>query len=173
MLAQRPDSVPRPLTTSVEWTGRGYKGEILWDDPWFLDTDNELKARLSALTFDFDGYSKFEYGGRIDLSRKFSKFYQAGVVISYREVKLQNIDIEPQFVGPHKYTVGSVGFTHTLDMRDNKVLPLDSEEILGHTRSRDKQLLLVDDADHDHLLDRKEVWAALDQFLDRVAPDRR
>ncbi|MFL6542558.1 MAG: outer membrane protein assembly factor [Chthoniobacterales bacterium] len=113
----------RPLTTSVEWTGRGYKGEILWDDPWFLDTDNELKARLSALTFDFDGYSKFEYGGRIDLSRKFSKFYQAGVVISYREVKLQNIDIEQQFVGPHKYTIGSVGLTHTLDLRDNKVLP--------------------------------------------------
>src|SRR5437764_4630029 len=40
----------RPLTTSVEWTGRGYKGEILWDEPWFFDTDNEFKARLSALT---------------------------------------------------------------------------------------------------------------------------
>lgn len=113
----------RPLTTSVEWTGRGYKGEILWEDPWFLDSDFGLKARLSALTFNFDGYSKFEFGGRIDLTRKFSKFYQAGIVVSQRRVNLQNVDIEPQFVGQRRYTVGSLGFTQTLDLRDSKVLP--------------------------------------------------
>jgi outer membrane protein assembly factor BamA len=107
----------------VEWTGRGYKGEILWEDPWLFDSDYALKARLSALTFDFDGYSKFEYGGRVDISRKFSKFYQAGIVYSERRVNLQNVDIEPQFVGAHHYNVGSFGFTQTLDLRDSKVLP--------------------------------------------------
>jgi uncharacterized protein len=57
--------------------------------------------------------------------------------------------------------------------RDGKLPPADSEAILAAASSRDKQLLVVDDADHDHLLDHKEVWTALDQFLDRVAPERR
>ncbi|HJT82611.1 MAG TPA: POTRA domain-containing protein, partial [Chthoniobacterales bacterium] len=29
----------RPLTTSAEVTGRGYKGEILWEDPFFFDSE--------------------------------------------------------------------------------------------------------------------------------------
>jgi outer membrane protein assembly complex protein YaeT len=113
----------RPLTTSAEWNQRGYKGEILWEDPYFFDSDFAFKARLSALTFDFDGYSKFETGGRLDLSRKFSKFYEAGVVINSRRVSLNNIDIEPQLIGDRKYFVTSFGFTQTLDLRDSKVLP--------------------------------------------------
>jgi outer membrane protein assembly factor BamA len=113
----------RPLTTSVEWNQRGYKGEILWEDPYFFDTDFAFKARLSALTFDFDGYSKFEFGGRTDLSRKFSKFYNAGVVVQARRVNVTGVDIEPQFVGMRHYVVTSLGFTQTFDLRDNKTLP--------------------------------------------------
>src|SRR5205823_1507221 len=60
----------RPLTTSVEINQRGYKGEIVWDHPFLFDTEFALKERLSALTFDFDGYSKFELGERLELSRK-------------------------------------------------------------------------------------------------------
>src|SRR4051794_3618389 len=66
----------RPLTTSLEYSGRGYKGEILYEDPWLFDTDLHLKFHLYALTFDYEGYSKFEAGSRIDLSRKFSKHYE-------------------------------------------------------------------------------------------------
>src|SRR5438477_13790 len=43
----------RPLTTSVEINQRGYKGEMLWEDPFLFDTEFGFKARLSALTFDF------------------------------------------------------------------------------------------------------------------------
>ncbi len=113
----------RPLTTSAEWNQRGYKGEILWEDPYFFDTDFDFKARLSALTFDFDGYSKFELGGRVDLSRKFSKFYTAGVVISERRVSISDVGIEPQLVGDRKYYVSSLGFTQSLDLRDSKTVP--------------------------------------------------
>jgi outer membrane protein insertion porin family len=113
----------RPLTTSVEWNQRGYKGEILWEDPYFFDTDFAFKARLSALTFDFDGYSKFEVGGRLDLSRKFSKFYEAGVVVSSRRVNLNSIDVEPELVGKTNYFITSLGLTQTLDLRDSKVIP--------------------------------------------------
>jgi alpha-beta hydrolase superfamily lysophospholipase len=54
--------------------------------------------------------------------------------------------------------------------RDHKLPPADSQAILQAAPARDKKLVLVDGADHDNLLDRKETWAALDQFLDRVSP---
>jgi alpha-beta hydrolase superfamily lysophospholipase len=57
--------------------------------------------------------------------------------------------------------------------RDSKIPPADSQAILGRALSRDKQLVIIDDADHDHLLDHKEAWAALDQFVDRVGPVNR
>ena len=38
-------------------------GEILFEDPYLFDTDYHLKLRLSALTFDFEGYS--EEGGEL------------------------------------------------------------------------------------------------------------
>ncbi len=113
----------RPLTTSAEYTTRGYKGEILWEDPYFLDSDFGFKARVSAVTFDFDGYSKFELGGRVDLTRKFSKFYEAGIVVSARRVNLTNVDIDPTLVGDKDYFVTSIGLTQTLDLRDSKVIP--------------------------------------------------
>lgn len=113
----------RPLTTSVEYSQRGYKGEILWQDPYFLDTDFRLKAKLSALTFDFDGYSKFEFGGRIDFTRQLSKHYEVGLVFSARRVNLTSVDIDSALVGDTKYFVSSIGLTQTLDLRDSKVIP--------------------------------------------------
>jgi outer membrane protein assembly factor BamA len=112
----------RPLTTSVEINERGYKGEVLWEDPFLFDTEFAFKARVSALTFDFDGYSKFELGGRIDLSRKITKQYEAGVTFSGRHVEVTSADIAPQFVGPTSYFVNTVGFTETLDLRKSPLV---------------------------------------------------
>src|SRR4051794_33298900 len=39
----------RPISTLAEWSQRGYKWEILWEDPYFFDTDFGFKAKLSAL----------------------------------------------------------------------------------------------------------------------------
>src|SRR6202011_5921038 len=58
----------RPLTTSLEVSQRGYKGEVLYEDPFFFDTDFSFKNRAAALTFAFDGYSKFEVGDRVELT---------------------------------------------------------------------------------------------------------
>ncbi|MEP7078263.1 MAG: BamA/TamA family outer membrane protein [Chthoniobacterales bacterium] len=114
----------RPLTTSVEYSQRGYKGEVLWDDPWFLNSDFGFKFHLSALTFDYDGYTKFELGGRIDLTRKFGKHYEAGLVFSERHVEVTTSDIFPPILlGQTSYFVSSIGFTQTLDLRDSKVIP--------------------------------------------------
>src|SRR5436190_7052322 len=113
----------RPLTTSAEWSGRGYKGEILWEDPYFFDSDFGFKARLAALTFDYYGYSKFEVGTRFDLTRKFSKQYEVGLVLTERHVEITSADIAPIFLGDTSYFVSSIGLTQSLDLRDSKVNP--------------------------------------------------
>jgi outer membrane protein insertion porin family len=122
----------RPLTTSIEITGRGYKGEILWDDPHFFESDIELKIRLSAFTFDFDGYSKFEIGARTEFSYNITKQYQVGVFGSERRVEIVDNDIKDKFIGDSKYFISSIGFFHTLDLRDSPVVPTRGL-ILGQT----------------------------------------
>lgn len=112
----------RPITTSAEYSSRGYKGEILWEDPYFFDTDYALKARLYALTFDFDGYEKIEAGARIDFSRKFTKQYQAGFVAQSRHVEITSAAIPEEFLGRTSYQVNSFGFTQTLDMRKSPLV---------------------------------------------------
>jgi len=53
----------RPLTTSFEINQRGYKGEILWEDPFLFDTEFAFKARLSALTFDLTATPSSSWAG--------------------------------------------------------------------------------------------------------------
>jgi outer membrane protein insertion porin family len=109
----------RPLTTSVEVSQRSYKGEILYEDPFFFDTDFAFKARLAAFTFDFDGYSKFELGGRLELTRKITKYDEAGLIIAVRHVKITDATIRPIFLGDQSYLVNTLGFTNTFDMRES------------------------------------------------------
>lgn len=113
----------RPLTMSAEWNERGYKGELLWEDPYFFDTEFGFKAKLAALTFDYDGYSKFEVGTRFDLTRKLSKQYELGLVLTERHVEVTSASIDPIFLGRTSYFVSSVGLTQSLDLRDSKVNP--------------------------------------------------
>ncbi len=110
----------RPLTTSVEVSQRSYKGEILYEDPFFLDTDFFFRARLAAFTFAYDGYTKFELGGRFELTRKITKYDEVGLTVAARHVKITNSEIKPTFLlGPKDYVVNTVGLTNTLDMRQS------------------------------------------------------
>jgi outer membrane protein insertion porin family len=122
----------RPLITSIEVTERGYKGEILWDDPHFFESDVELKIRLSAFTFDYEGYSKFEIGARTEFSYNITKKYQVGVFGSERRVEIVSADIKDKFLGDTNYFVSSIGFFHTLDLRDSPIVPTRGL-ILGQT----------------------------------------
>jgi outer membrane protein assembly factor BamA len=101
---------------------RGYRGEILYEDPYLFDTENELRVRLSALTFDFDGYDKFELGARIELSRQLTKSYLAGAFVTSRYVKVTDAEIRPEFLGRTSYQVNSLGLMQTLDMRDSPLV---------------------------------------------------
>lgn len=112
----------RPLTTSVEVSQRGYKGEIMYEDPFLFDTDFDFKNRIAALTFDFDGYSKFELGDRIELTRKITKYYEAGLIFAARHVDITNASIADRFLGQTSYFVNTVGYTQTLDFRENPLV---------------------------------------------------
>lgn len=109
----------RPLTTSIEVSQRAYRGEILYEDPFFLDTDFSFRARLAAINFRFDGYTKFELGGRLELTRKITKHDEAGVTFAVRHVKIIDAEIKPIFLGDENYLVNTLGFTNTLDMRES------------------------------------------------------
>ncbi|HEY1769819.1 MAG TPA: BamA/TamA family outer membrane protein [Chthoniobacterales bacterium] len=110
----------RPITTSVEWSERGYKGDILFEDPYFYNTGFGLQERLSALTYDYNGYSKFELGSRLTLSRKiFDDKYSFGLIVSDRHVEVTDATIEPALLGRTSYFISAIGFTQTLDLRKN------------------------------------------------------
>src|SRR5467141_359398 len=110
----------RPLTASIEVSQRSYRGDILYEDPFFFDTDFYFKARGSAFTFDYDGYTKFEVGGRFELSRKITKNDEAALILSIRHVKITDSEIRPDFLlGPREYQVDTIGLSNTLDMRES------------------------------------------------------
>jgi outer membrane protein assembly complex protein YaeT len=112
----------RPLTTSVEVSQRGYKGEVVYEDPYLFDTDFSFKNRAAALTFDYDGYSKFELGDRIELTRKITKQYEAGLVFAARHVDITSTSIASRFLGNTSYFVDSIGFAQTLDLRESPLV---------------------------------------------------
>lgn len=110
----------RPLTATIEVSQRSYRGEILYEDPFFFDTDFVFTARAFALTFDYDGYTKFELGGRFELSRKITKYDEASLTFSARHVKITDSQIRPSFLlGPENYQVDTIGLTNTLDLRES------------------------------------------------------
>ena len=112
----------RPITTSVEYTQRSYKGEILYEDPYLFNTDFALQLRLAALTFDFVGYSKFEVAGRVALSRQITDKYSIGFVYSARHVEITDASIKQPLLGPTSYFISAIGFTQTLDLRKNPLV---------------------------------------------------
>src|SRR5438552_1429514 len=110
----------RPVTATIEVSQRSYRGEILYEDPFFFDTDFVFTAKAFALTFDYDGYSKFELGGRFELSRKITKYDEASLTFSARHVKITDSEIRPSFLlGADNYQVDTIGLTNTLDLRES------------------------------------------------------
>src|SRR5256884_6074093 len=85
----------RAGSATIEVSQRSYKGEILYEDPFFLDTDFQFTARVFALTFDYDGYSKFELGGRCELSRKITTYDEACLTFSPRRDDMTVATIRP------------------------------------------------------------------------------
>ncbi|HEU0209141.1 MAG TPA: BamA/TamA family outer membrane protein [Candidatus Udaeobacter sp.] len=111
----------RAGSATIEVSQRSYRGEILYEDPFFFDTNIFFRARASAFTFDYDGYSKFELGGHFDFTKQITKHDELGLAIAIRHVKITDSEIRPTFLlGPTtNYLVNTVGLTNTLDMRES------------------------------------------------------
>ncbi|HET9800222.1 MAG TPA: BamA/TamA family outer membrane protein, partial [Chthoniobacterales bacterium] len=112
----------RPITLSAEVSQRSYKGEFVYEDPFLFDTEIYFRNRAAAFTFAYDGYTKFEIGDRVDLSRKLTKQYEIGLVLSPRHVEITNTSMAKRFLGDTSYFVNSIGFTQTLDLRDSPLV---------------------------------------------------
>jgi outer membrane protein insertion porin family len=111
----------RAGSATIEVSQRSYRGEILYEDPFFFDTNIFFRARASAFTFDYDGYSKFELGGHFDFTHKITKSDEIGLAVAIRHVKITDSEIRPAFLlGPTtNYLANTVGLTNTLDMRES------------------------------------------------------
>jgi outer membrane protein assembly factor BamA len=112
----------RPITLSAEVSQRSYKGEFVYEDPFLFDTEIFFRNRAAAFTFQYDGYSKFEIGDRVELSKKLTKQYELGLVFAARHVDITSTSIADRFLGSTSYFVNSLGFTQTLDLRDSPLV---------------------------------------------------
>lgn len=113
----------RPLSMSLEASQRSLSGELLYLDPWFLESDFALRLRLYALNQEFNGYSKFETGLRSELSRKLTKNFEASVFLLGRQLEIHNEGIDPTQIGETSYPSATLGLTQTADFRNSTVNP--------------------------------------------------
>ena len=114
----------RRLSLTPEWNQRGFSGEVIYTDPWFLDTDYRLKLRLYALTSTLKGYTKTEVGFSPSVSRQITDHWEVSAFALGKYVALTEILISPSsLVGPEDYSVAGIGVSQTLDYRNNKALP--------------------------------------------------
>lgn len=112
----------RPITLSAEVSQRSYKGEVVYEDPFLFDTNIYFRNRAAAFTFQYDGYTKFEIGDRVELSYKLTKQYEVGLVFAARNVDITDASIARRFLGERHYFIDSLGFTQTLDLRDSPLV---------------------------------------------------
>jgi len=107
----------RPLTANVELSANFLRGEILYQDPWFLDSPYKLDLRLYGQSEQWYRYSVLETGFRPEISRQLTKQLQASLFMQAKEVKATDQGINSSDFGPSSYFVSSLGTSLTLDTR--------------------------------------------------------
>jgi outer membrane protein insertion porin family len=107
----------RPLTANVELSANILRGEILYSDPWFLESDYKFETRIFGQSEDWFKYNVFETGIRPQISKDLTKNLQAAVFMQGKEVSTTDEGIAAADLGPDKYFVSSAGASITLDTR--------------------------------------------------------
>lgn len=113
----------RPVSANLQISQRGLLGAVEFLDPWFLESKYTFRARLYALTHDYDGYSKTETGLRLELSRQITKHLKLSAFYLGRVESITNTGIDPDVVGATSYFASSLGLSTTLDYRDSILNP--------------------------------------------------
>jgi outer membrane protein assembly complex protein YaeT len=114
----------RPFSVNAEINMRGFNGEVIYTDPWFLESDYQLRLRLYGVNSVLRGYTKNEFGFQPTLSRWLTKHWSVSAFIRAKAVGISDVEIEPEsLVGSTRYSVGSIGISQTFDLRNNTTLP--------------------------------------------------
>jgi outer membrane protein assembly factor BamA len=119
------------FSAAAEITGRGPKGKISYEDPWFLNTKLDFLTEAGIEDQSLYGYTYIDEYLRANLTAKYgktlttgSKEYQSGIFMLLRNANLSQINITPEsLVGPTSYELVSFGLTQTIDRRDNPLNP--------------------------------------------------
>lgn len=113
----------RPLTLSLETSQRGFEGELLYVDQWFLESDWTLRARLYSQFRDEEGYGKTAVGLRVEGSRKLTPRWEVTAFTEFANAKITAEEIDPLLLGPLDYTLAAIGIAQKLDYRDDPLNP--------------------------------------------------
>ena len=113
----------RPLSLGIQYSQRGLRGELLYVNPWLLDSVWALRARLYSQLRDEDGYSKVSNGLRLDLSRHFAPHWEGGGYVVAEKTTISDPTIDEALIGPKRYLLAAVGLTQTIDFRDDAMNP--------------------------------------------------
>jgi len=115
----------RAVGLGLELSQRGLRGDLNFEDPWFLWSNYGFKGSLFSATRQNEGYDKFETGLRFELGRIFgaenehelSFFTQ----VSFTEVT--EAEIEASFLGKTSYITPFAGVSYTYNRLDDRHNP--------------------------------------------------
>jgi outer membrane protein assembly complex protein YaeT len=107
----------RPLTANLELSANFLRGEILYSDPWFLESDYAFETRLFGQSETWYRYNVLETGIRPQISKQITKQLQAAVFMQGKEVSISDEGIDSSVIGPTGYFVSTAGASLTLDTR--------------------------------------------------------
>ena len=113
----------RPLSLNLQYSQRGFRGELLYVDPWLFDSEWMLRAKIFSQLRDEIGYSKATEGARLELTRKFTPHWEAGGYTVFETTKISKLKIDARLAGPMDYVLAGAGLTQTLDYRDDVTNP--------------------------------------------------
>lgn len=111
------------FSAGLEVSSRGLLGDVRVLDPWWLDTDTSASARLYALSFSREGYTKLESGLEGGLERKFGDHYNLSLLAGTSGVKVSGDGLPSRELGEKTYAHPRLSITQTYDTRDSAVLP--------------------------------------------------
>src|SRR5581483_1149097 len=113
----------RPLSLDAEYSQREIRTELLYVDPWLMGSDVNMRARLFVQERTELDYTKRDTGLRLEFTRKVVKNIELGAFIQFKSAEITDTPIDPEFLGPTAYQIGTVGLTQAFDYRNSPVSP--------------------------------------------------
>ncbi|RBP38559.1 Beta-barrel assembly machine subunit BamA [Roseimicrobium gellanilyticum] len=107
----------------AEWSGVGITGVARLTDPAVFNTSHTLDMSLYADGQDIFDYKRQSYGGKVVLSRQWTKEFSTNIFGDYSMNTSESDVLTPEELGPDDYNLGIVGFSTIIDFRDSPVLP--------------------------------------------------